>query len=369
MSAELRILYVAYPLLTVCEASAGGAEQVLWMLEREMFARGVITSVAASAGSRVSGELIPTGDACTAVDDFERRNSEHQGRIIDVIGQRVREGRPFDLVHDMSGGPWPRAAGIEIPVLATLHLPRSFYAPQLFETVPANVSFNCVSHSQARSFADLTALEGVVANGITLEQLANGNEALRRGLLWLGRICEEKAPHLALEIATRAGWPITIAGQVYPFSYHRQYFDREVAPGIVRPGVSFVDAPSLQIKRRLLRQAQAVLITSQVDETSSLVAMEAAAAGTPVIAFRRGALPEVVKDGVTGFTVDGKEMAVVALGRIAAIDSNTVAAYAAQNFGASAMAESYATLYWRLLYKTNPSHAGRRDDKSLMPAV
>jgi glycosyltransferase involved in cell wall biosynthesis len=368
VSAELRILYVAYPLLTVSEASAGGAEQVLWTLEREMASRGVITSVAASAGSDISGELIPTGDSCTVVDDFERRNSEHQGRIIAVIRQRVREGRPFDLVHDMSGGFWPQAAEIEIPLLATLHLPRSFYAPRLFENLSPNVSFNCVSESQARSFADLSGLEGVVCNGIPLEQFVSGNEA-RRGLIWLGRICEEKAPHLALEIASRAGWPITITGQVYPFSYHRQYFDREVAPRLGRSGVAFVDSPSVETKRRLLHKAQAVLITSQVDETSSLVAMEAAAAGTPVIACRRGALPEVVKHGITGFVVDGTQAAIAALGRIAEIDSSTVAAYAAQNFSSSAMAEGYATLYRRVLYKTNPSRRGRRDDKSLMPAV
>src|SRR5262249_44993671 len=144
---ELRVLYVAYPLLTVSEASAGGAEQVLWTLEREMASRGVKTSVAASAGSQISGELIPTGDACTTFDDFERRNSEHQGRIIDVIRGRARKGRPFDLVHDMSGGLWPRAGEIEIPLLATVHLPRSFYSPQLFENLPPNVSINCVSQS------------------------------------------------------------------------------------------------------------------------------------------------------------------------------------------------------------------------------
>src|SRR5262249_26540182 len=166
-----------------------------------MASLGVITSVAGSAGSQISGELIPTGDACTTVDDFERRNSEHQGRIIDVIRGRARKGRPFDLVHDMSGGLWPRAGEIEIPLLATVHLPRSFYSPQLFENLPPNVSINCVSQSQARSFADLPALEGVVGNGVSLEGFAgSSDEATRRGLLWLGRICEEKAPHLALEI-------------------------------------------------------------------------------------------------------------------------------------------------------------------------
>src|SRR5215471_6971189 len=162
----MRILYIAYPLLTVSEDSAGGAEQVLWILEREMSHRAVATTVAASAGSRVAGELLVTGEPCTRPDDFERRNREHQDRIVEWIRHSAHSGRSFDLVHDMSGTFWPRAGEIEAPVLATLHLPRDFYPPQLFKNVSANVAFNCVSQAQAGTFRDLGALAGVVRNGI-----------------------------------------------------------------------------------------------------------------------------------------------------------------------------------------------------------
>src|SRR5215470_9041637 len=114
----LRILYVAYPLLTVSDDSAGGAEQMLWTLEREMAARGGRTTVAASAGSQVRGELFVTGEACSRPDDFERRNREHQDKIVEFIRAREREGRPFNLVHDKSGSFWPRAAEIDVLVLA-----------------------------------------------------------------------------------------------------------------------------------------------------------------------------------------------------------------------------------------------------------
>ncbi|HEY6249089.1 MAG TPA: hypothetical protein VI685_03960, partial [Candidatus Angelobacter sp.] len=134
----MRVLYVAYPLLTVSEASAGGAEQMLWTVEREMAARGARTTVAASAGSLVSGELFVTGEPCSLPDDFERRNREHQDRVVEFVRTRSRQGRPFDLIHDQSGSFWPRAAEIDVPVLATLHLPRSFYSAQLFTNVPDN---------------------------------------------------------------------------------------------------------------------------------------------------------------------------------------------------------------------------------------
>ncbi len=219
-----RVLYVAYPLLTVSAESAGGAEQVLWTLEHEMARRqigqmNVLTTVAASAGSRVSGELFSTGEPCTQPDDYDRRRTEHEDKVVALVRQRAHEGKPFELIHDMSGSFWRRAAEVEIPVLATLHLPRSFYPPESFENISPNVSFSCVSLSQSRSFADLDTKLGVVPNGIALENfgpdlrpMRNRIWATRKGLLWLGRICEEKAPHLALEIAERAGLPITIAG-------------------------------------------------------------------------------------------------------------------------------------------------------------
>src|SRR5438270_3879867 len=351
-----RILYVAYPLLQVHDESAGGAEQILWTLEREIARSGAHTTVAASAGSRVSGELFSTGESCIQPDDYERRRNEHEDRVVEFVRWRAREGNAFDLVHDHSGSFWTRAAEIDTPVLATLHLPRSFYPAWSFHEVPPNVSFNCVSDSQARSFADLDALASVVPNGIALDYFDDGDSAPnsdirnRQGLLWLGRICEEKAPHLALDIAQRTQMPITIAGQVYPFSYHQQYFEREVVPRLRSiPNARFISAPRAELKRRLLREAQALLITSLAAETSSLVAMEAAAFGTPVIAFRKGALAEVVREGVTGFLVDNVAEAVSAFAQIGSIRPAACARHAQANFSAGKMAERYSDLYDRLL--------------------
>lgn len=350
-----RILYVAYPLLQVHDESAGGAEQILWTLEREMVRTGVHTTVAASAGSRVSGELFSTGQPCTQPDDYERRRIEHEDQVIDFVRRCTREGKPFDLIHDHSGSFWRRAAEIDAPVLATLHLPRSFYPAGSFDDVPANVSFNCVSDSQARTFANLIALAGVVPNGIALDCYKATDDVAqptdRQGLLWLGRICEEKAPHLALEIAERAAMPITLAGQVYPFSYHQQYFEREIAPRLqTMPNARFISAPSAELKRRLLRESRALLITSLAEETSSLVAMEAAASGTPVVAFRKGAHAEVVREGVTGFLVEDSGHAVLALQNLSCINSGTCVQYAQENFSAVKMAERYSYLYQSLAY-------------------
>jgi glycosyltransferase involved in cell wall biosynthesis len=344
-----RILYLAYPLLTVSPSSAGGAEQVLWTLEREMHQRGALTTVAASAGSMVSGALFSTGAPCSRSDDFDRRNREHHRKILTLA--RKRE---FDLIHDMSGSFWPRAHEIETPVLVTLHLPRHFYREDYFRSIARSVSFNCVSESQAHSFRDLPRMMGVVPNGIALASFTP-HHGVRNGLLWLGRICEEKGPHLALDIAAAAGMPITLAGKIYPLSYHQQFFDREIQPRLhANRNATWIDSPSPESKCNLLQHTSALLITSLVDETSSLVAMEAAACGTPVIAFRRGALPEVIKEGVTGFLVDSAGEAVHVLERLGEISAAKCAGYAHKHFRASTMAGLYTKIYSAVVPRPQP---------------
>ncbi|PYX97932.1 MAG: hypothetical protein DMG63_13240 [Acidobacteria bacterium] len=140
---SFRVLYIAYPLLPVSEHSAGGAEQVLWTLERELHARGFKTTVAASAGSQVAGELFATGDSAESVNQFEARLQEQTQRIHEWLHSGA--AAQLDLVHDMSGWFWQHAAGIELPVLATLHLPRSLYKQVNFAQIPTNVVFNCSS--------------------------------------------------------------------------------------------------------------------------------------------------------------------------------------------------------------------------------
>lgn len=347
-----RVFYVAYPLLPISEHSAGGAEQVLWTLEREIHFRGFETTIAACTGSHVSGELFATGNQAGSVDQFEERAQEQAHLVIDWL--RSGAEAQFDLVHDMSGWFWRQARDARLPVLATLHLPRSLYKEANFSKIPENVLFNCVSHSQTSEFADVAArVIGVAANGIALERFAGEPVPLnhREYLLWLGRICEEKGTHTALDVAHAAGKKLIVAGTVYPFLYHQKYFAREIIPRLKRAGkiAKYVEHPLFAEKVDLIRNATALLITSEISETSSIVAMEAAACGTPVLALRRGAITEVVADGVTGILAKDVNELLAAIPQIRRISAEGCRRYAEQNYSAAKMADRYVQLYRKVL--------------------
>ena len=339
----MRILYVSYPLLPVSPESCGGAEQMLWTLEREMNARGHQTTVAACEGSIVAGRLFDTGYAPDASDRFEQREAEHTMRIIEHL-----RWRKFDLIHDESGHFWRHAARVDVPVLATLHLPRTFYpTEEIGNLISDNVVFNCVSQSQARSFWDVLPRVDVVQNGIAYREFPFAPKK-REYLLWMGRICPEKGTHIAIEVARRANMPLVIAGQVYPFRWHEEYYEREVRPHL-DGRVWFAETPMLERKLEMLSKARAVLLTSSVEETSSLVAMEAMACGTPVLALRRGAFPEIVADGFSGFVVDSKEEMVEAIGRVSEINPLDCRLRVEREFSAERMADEYEALYERVI--------------------
>ena len=206
-----------------------------------------------------------------------------------------------------------------------------------------------MSQDQAASFSDLESVIGVVQNGIDCARYPLQRDK-ENYLLWLGRICEEKAPHLAISAAQDAGMPLVIAGQVYPFQYHRDYFEREMKPHLrAGSGVRYVDTPSFTQKLELLGKARALLLTSTAEETSSLVAMEAMACGTPVIAARTGAFPEVVSDGESGFLVDSVAQISAAVPDLNEIVPQACRSWVEKNFNARNMSLNYELLYRQML--------------------
>jgi glycosyltransferase involved in cell wall biosynthesis len=163
----------------------------------------------------------------------------------------------------------------------------------------------------------------------------------------LARICPEKGIHLAIDAAKKADAYLVIAGEIFPYADHERYFAEQIRPRLDARRV-FIGPIGFETKRELLQSARCLLAPSLIEETSSLVAMEALACGTPVIGFRRGALSEIVDDGVTGVLVDDTDQMAAAIARADVFDATACADTARRRFGAARMARDYLALYERL---------------------
>ncbi len=337
---SLTVLSVAYALAPVGPDAVGGAEQVLSALDRALVRAGHRSVVVAQAGSEVAGELV----AVPALPPEERGAAEAATR---GAAEAVLARGGVDLVH-MHGidfvATMPRGAGV--PVLATLHLPPAWYPAGALRPEPG-VWLVCVSEAQHARCPPSAALLPPIANGVDVAALGAARHACRGYAVCLGRVCPEKGQHLAVEAARRAGVTLLIAGEVFGYPEHRAYFAGEVAPRLDARR-RFVGAVGFARKRRMLASARCLLVPSLAEETSSLVAMEALACGTPVIAFPVGALPGIVRDGVTGFLVEDTAGMADAIGRVGALDRAACRADAVARFSAERMTGEYLALYGRL---------------------
>ncbi len=341
MADRLTILNVAYALAPVGPDAVGGAEQVLSTLDHALTNAGHISLVVACRGSQAAGRLYDTGiDPNAAATPGPREAAERATR--DTVRHVLRRER-VDVVH-MHGLDFPATLPSGPggpPILASLHLPPAWYADMPDR---AGLWVHCVSSAQARSCPPLRVpMLPPIENGVDTARLA-ARHARRRFALMLGRICPEKGQHLALQAAHLAGVPLLIAGSVFPYPEHEAYFAREVAPLLDRTR-RFIGPAGFARKRRLITASRCVLIPSLAPETSSLVAMEAAACGTPVIAFAAGALAGIVEHGRTGFLVqDAGEMA-DALHRTHEIAPDTCRAVARARFSLERMVGAYFQRY------------------------
>ncbi|HXS76028.1 MAG TPA: GNAT family N-acetyltransferase [Terracidiphilus sp.] len=351
------VLSIAYPFAPVGPNLVGGAEQILWDLDRAIVAAGHRSLVVACEGSKPAGCLfavsLPNRESWDEV-DREWCRSQFQAAVSKALASE-----PVDIVHvhsmDLYGYDFPSG----IPLLMTLHLPIDWYMHEAFTKYRNQAKFCYVSESQRRAGLARFGDAPVIGNGVEIPPIKSYCEKSDFALV-MGRICPEKNAHSALEAGTKAELRVIIGGQVYPYRAHRQYFEEKIRPQLNNKGSAgshqFVGPLTPESRCELLSQARCLLHPTLAPETSSLVAMEALAAGTPVIAYRSGALQEIVEDGVTGFLVNDVEGMAEAIRKVNAISPAACREAAERRFSKERMIEGYFDLYDRIVKERPRQH-------------
>lgn len=335
----MRIAQIAPLAESVPPKLYGGTERVVSYLTEQLVAMGHDVTLFASGDSRTSATLVKCCARALRLDPDCRDPSAYHVAMIEKV---CRMSADFDVVHNHCDYlPMPLLSRLEVPSLTTLHgrldWPEFGWVYREFRGQPV-VS---ISHAQRRPLPWMNWV-GTVHHGLPPALHAPGSGA-GGYLAFLGRISPEKGPDRAIALAVRAGIPIRIAAKVDRVD--EAYFDATIRPLLDHPLVEFIGEIGEREKTAFLGDALALLFPIDWPEPFGMVMIEAMACATPVIAFARGSVPEVIDQGATGYIVRTEDEALDAIGRAAALDRARIRRVFDERFTSERMARDYLRLY------------------------
>jgi len=336
----LKIALLAGPMVSVPPVAYGGTERVVAALATELVHRGHDVTVFASGDSAVEGTLRPLVPQALWRAGYRGDVSAH---MIRAVARCWAEIDQFDIVHShVEGFGFPFARHAPVPVVSTLHGRLDGAGmPELLDDFP-DIPLVAISESQKR-WAPGANWVAVVHNGLPFENLPITAE-IADYLLFVGRIAAEKGVAEAIDLARRVGLPLKMAAKVHDAT-ERALFEALVKPAASDGIVDFRGELSAAARDPLYTAAKATLMLGAWPEPFGLVAIESLAAGTPVIARRSGALPEIVEHGVDGYLVDDLAEAERAVQMLSRLDRRAIRRRAIERFSAHRMADRYETIY------------------------
>ena len=340
----MRIAQVAPPWVAVPPRGYGGIEWIVSLLADGLVDRGHDVTLYATGDSTTKARL-----------EYAFAEAPGSGAIndgwYDVVHQQrvLADATGFDVVHQHSAyASMVAAMLLDVPVVHTLHNAVTPKLRRIYRGVGDRVRFVAISDAQRRHVPELRHVD-VVYNGIDLERYPF-RERKEDFLLFLGRTSPDKGPRRAVEAARAAGMPLVMAvKRADPLEV--EHWERDVEP-VLGDDTTVLGEITAEEKTDLLARARAVLFPIDWEEPFGLVMTEAMACGTPVIATPRGAVPEVMVDGVTGFVVGVEgfgDAAAAALRRVGDIDPRACRERVAERFSKERMVEGYEAVYERAL--------------------
>ena len=317
----------------------GGTERVVHWLTEELVGLGHDVTLFASGDSHTTAKLEAGWPRALRLDGAVRDANALHLAMLENVRQRVHD---FDALHfHLDYYPFSLFSRQSTPFVTTLH--GRLDLPELqpvFDACPAAPVVS-ISNAQRRPLPQAHWVR-TVYHGLP-ETLLTPKATKPSYLAFLGRIAPEKAVDRAIRVATQCGIPLKIAAKVDRVD--AEYYEQRIKPLIVSPAVEYIGEISDHEKCEFLGGAHALLATIDWPEPFGLVMIEAMACGTPVIAFNRGSVPEVVDDGVTGFIVEDDLGAIGAVQRLGELDRAKVRARFEERFTARRMAQEYLGVY------------------------
>jgi glycosyltransferase involved in cell wall biosynthesis/quercetin dioxygenase-like cupin family protein len=319
----------------------GPWEQVVSLLTEGLVARGVDVTLFATADSE-------TGARLQAI--VRRPYEEDKGLIPKVweslhISEVFERAHDFDLIHNhFDFLPLTYSGLVKTPVLTTIH---GFSCEKI---LPVYEKYNGKSYYVAISDADRSpdlTYVATIHHGIDVESFSF-NPSGGKYLLFFGRIHPDKGVREAIEIARLANRDLLIAGIIQD----EHYFETEVKPHLDGTRIQYIGSVGPERRDNLLGGAACLLHPISFNEPFGLSVVEANACGTPVIAFSRGSMPEIITDGVNGFLVSSSSEAVDAVKRIHSISRTDCRAVAEKRFSRGRMVDDYLKVYNRIVEET-----------------
>lgn len=335
----LRIAMVVPPWLSVPPPGYGGLETLVAGLVDALIDRGhAVTLFGAGTEHGTAAEFVSTG----AELQYERLGESLPELAHLAHVDRLADPAHFDLVHDHSTiGPLV-AGRRRVPTVATVHGNPIGEQGTVLDNTDRGVGLIAISHAQRRANPGLPWV-GTVHNAMPLQDIPHKRAPGRGPVLWLARFSPDKGPDVAIRACRTAGLPLTLAGKCNEPA-ERRYLEQVVEP-LLDDDVSLVLNADREAVLRLLLDARCLVMPIQWDEPFGMVMVEAMATGTPVVALRRGAVPELVRPGITGLVCDHAEELPEALRAVAGLDPADCIAHVAENFSVERMAAGYEAVY------------------------
>jgi glycosyltransferase involved in cell wall biosynthesis len=329
----------------------GGTERVVSYLTEELVAAGHEVTLFASGDSVTSARLVPVCERSLRLDKSCVDPIAHHVRAVEQV---YRSAEHFDCVHfHLDYLHFPLSSRLGQPRLTTLHgrldLPD---LPPLYRTFPEEPLIS-ISDAQ-RLPLGWANWKATIHHGLPGDLLHFHPEP-GRYLAFLGRISPEKRPDRAIELARRVGMPLRMAAKVD--NADKLYFEARIKPLLDTADVEFVGEINEREKDAFLGQATALLFPIDWPEPFGLVMIEAMACGTPVLAWRKGSVPEIIEQGNNGLIVESMEEAEAALRRIGGLDRKGCRAVFDARFSAARMAEQYVEAYDEISWAMRPRHS------------